>query len=111
MGSDEGQIGSAFMNNLFSEQIKSLAKRYLETEMDSVTVQQISQDIETIQTISDRIFDGEDMKPLYGLLSTITSHLYVARGFVSSTIPRNHEFYKHIQECQAIFRQIIMILE
>src|SRR5689334_7919086 len=99
------------MNFPYSQKLRDLSRRYLEINMDTITVAEMSQGIRIIQAIMNSISSNEKQNDIYVLLRALTPHLYAARGFALPEIPRKHKFYANIQKSQEIFSQINEIVE
>ncbi|NUM44674.1 MAG: hypothetical protein HUU38_08190 [Anaerolineales bacterium] len=88
------------------EQMSSMIDTYLSTDLDYFSTDQISNDIKSLEGLSNQWFLDDDASVALGLISSSISSLYVARGYATDDIPRDHEYYRSMEEVRRLFRQI-----
>ena len=95
------------------EQLRDLAHRYLNTDLDRITARQISQDIAIIQGITNEIEDIDGLQVICQLLTSLTSHLSlsVAHGYALDEVPRSLAFYENMIDSERIMKQIVKAME
>jgi hypothetical protein len=100
------------------------ANFYLRTDLDQISRDTIAEDIDYLESIDEylskvkkglplgiRIAFTMGFKRIAGLASQIIAHLYRARGYATKGVPRNYEYYDHMQKARRIWRDIKNTIE
>ena len=88
------------------EQMSGVIDRYLHTNLNYITADEISDNISDLEDIQNTYSDEDDADILLGYVSRLIAHLYVAEGYATDDVPRNIEYYSHMEAARRLFRQI-----
>jgi hypothetical protein len=88
------------------EQMSGVIERFLGTSLDNFTQRELSQTIKAFEKFQNFYYSYDDLDILMGLVSQAISHLYVARGYATTDIPRPLEYYRSMEAIRNLFRTI-----
>jgi MinD-like ATPase involved in chromosome partitioning or flagellar assembly len=88
------------------EQMSGVIDRYLHTNLNYFTADEISDYISDLENIRNEHSYDDEADVLLGYISQVISHLYVAEGYATDDVPRNIEYYRNMESARRLFREI-----
>lgn len=99
------------MKDQYIAQIRALEESFLKRDIDTITFQELSDVIVTLDALVDGMRQDDALPAVQGLLEQLIPHLYVARGFALNDIPRPMDFYVHMQTCKHLVHEISRMIQ
>ena len=88
------------------EHLSRILSRYKSGDLDRYTAKEIGGTITSLESFRDTHSADDDLFTLRGMVSTIISHLYVARGHATPNVPRELKYYQSMNAVRDIIQQI-----
>jgi hypothetical protein len=89
------------------EHLSDVFSRYLNnTDLDYFTSEEIASTIASLENFVAEQNNNDDLYIILGLMGQIISHLYVARGYATSDIPRPLEYYQSMNAAKQLIWQM-----
>lgn len=88
------------------EHLSRILSRYEAGDLDKYTTGEIGGTISSLESFQGMHSTDDDLFAVCGLVSTLISHLYVARGHATPNVPRDFNYYQSMNSVRRVISQI-----
>jgi hypothetical protein len=88
------------------EHLSNILRRYESGDLDRYNYDDIAGTINSLEAFQNANSTDDDLYTLCGLVSSITSYLYVARGYATPNVPRDLQYYQSFNAVRRLIQQV-----
>jgi len=88
------------------EHLSGILDKFSIGDLDGYGYDGLALAITELESFSSTHNTNDDLQIVLGLVSSITSHFYVARGYATPDVPRHFEYYQNMNSARRVIQQI-----